>query len=131
VSFRVGFFDFDKELEHWLGAFSQADKDQRIAYYNRFKAEMRVMRYLEIHQGKATIQRHPMLEISASFKVSKRHEDLVKIDLETVWGKFIAKDDRAIHAFSPRENGFDMLWAVAPGDRYVISGVMQITAHRG
>ena len=131
MSFRVGFLDFDRELEHWLGAFALAEKDQRVTFFNRFKAEMRVMRYMEIHQGKVTIQRHPMLEILASFKVVKRHEDLVKIDLETVWGKYLTRDDRAIHAFAPTERGFDLMFAATPGDKYVISGVMQITSLRG
>ncbi len=130
MSFRVSFYDFDKEVEHWLAAFPQAEKDQRVSFYNRFKAEMSVMRYLEIHQGKVTINRHPMLEIMASFKVVKRHEDLVRIDLETVWGKFIARDDRSIHAFNPTEKGFDLMFAVAPGDKYVMSGVMQVTSVR-
>lgn len=131
MSFRVGFYDFDRELEHWLSAFSHAEKDQRVSFFNRFKAEMRVMRYMEIHQGKVTIQRHPMLEILASFKVVKRHEDLVKIDLETVWGKYLTRGDRAIHAFAPTERGFDLMFAATPGDKYVISGVMQITSLRG
>lgn len=130
MSFRVSFFDFDREVEHWLSAFSHADKDQRVSFFNRFKAEMSVMRYMEIHQGKATIQRHPMLEILASFKVAKRHEDLVKIDLETVWGKFIAREERSIHAFSPTDNGFDFMFAIAPGDKFVLSGVLQITSVR-
>jgi hypothetical protein len=127
----VSFLDFDKEVEHWIGAFPGAEKDQRSTFFHRFKAEMRVMRYMEIHQGKVTIQRHPMLEILASFKVAKRHEDLVKIDLETVWGKFLARNDPAMHAFSPTDKGFDLLFAMRPGNAYVISGVMQITAHRG
>jgi hypothetical protein len=112
-------------------AFPHAEKDQRVTFFNRFKAEMRVMRYMEIHQGKVTIQRHPMLEILASFKVAKRHEDLVKIDLETVWGKYLVREDRAIHAFSPTERGFDLMFAMTPGDKYVISGIMQISAVRG
>ncbi len=131
MSFRVSFYDFDKEVEHWLSAFAHADKDQRVSFFNRFKAEMSVMRYMEIHQGKATIQRHPMLEILASFKMAKRHEDLVKIDLETVWGKFIAREERSIHAFSPTDKGFDFMFAIAPGDKYVLSGILQITSVRG
>lgn len=131
MSFRVSFLDFDKEVEHWLSAFELADKEMRVSCYNRFKAEMSVMRYLEVHQGKVTIQRHPMLEILASFKVIRRHEDLVKIDLETVWGKFIARQERAVHAFDTTEKGFDFKFAMVPGDKYVVSGVMQITAVRG
>ncbi len=127
----MSFFDFDREVESWLSAFAHAEKEQRVAFFNRLKAEMSVMRYMEIHQGKVTINRHPMLEILASFKVVKRHEDMVKIDLETVWGKFIARDERSIHAFSPTEKGFDFMFAISPGDKYVMSGVMMITSLRG
>ena len=130
MSTRVGFLDFDKEVEHWLAAFPAAEKDQRSTFYHRYKAELSVMRYFEVHQGKVTIQRHPMLEILASYKVVKRHADLVKIDLETVWG-FVARQDRAIHAFSPKDEGFDFLFAVTPGNAYVMSGLLQITSLRG
>lgn len=131
MSVKVASLDFDREVENWLMAFPHAEKDQRSSFYHRMKAEMRIMRYMEIHQGKVTIHRHPMLEVLASFKVAKRHEDLVKIDLETVWGKFLARDDRAIHAFLTTDRGFDLLFAVTPKNAYVLSGVMQITALRG
>jgi len=128
---RVSFLDFDRELQIWLDAFRLAEKDQRSTFYHRFKGELRVLRYMEVHQGKVTVQRHPMLEILASFKLAKRNADLVRIDLETVWSQFMVKNDRGMHAFNPTENGFELLFAVAPGNTYVISGVMQITAVRG
>jgi hypothetical protein len=131
LSQRVSFLDFDRELQIWLDAFKIAEKDQRSTFYHRFKGELRVLRYLEVHQGKVTIQRHPMLEILASFKLAKKNADLVRIDLETVWAKFMVRNDLGMHAFSPTENGFELLFAVAPGKQYVVSGVMQITALRG
>jgi hypothetical protein len=129
MSTRTGFIDFDREVMSWIEAFKVAEKDQRSTFYHRFKAELQVMRYLVVHQGKVTVQRHPMLEILASFKVVKRHEDLVKLDLQTVWG-FMAREDPAIHAFAPTERGFDMLFAVRPGNDFVMSGVLQISSER-
>ena len=131
MSQRTSFLDFERELQIWLDAFKIAEKDQRSTFYHRFKNELRVLRYLEVHQGKVTIQRHPMLEIMASFKLAKKNVDLVRIDLETVWSKFMVRNDRGIHAFNPTETGFELLFAVAPGNSYVVSGVMQITAVSG
>ena len=129
MSTRTGFIDFEREVYSWVEAFNVAEKDQRSTFYHRFKAEMQVMRYLVVHQGKVTVLRHPMLEILASFKVVKRHEDLVKLDLQTVWG-FMAGEDPAIHAFAQTERGFDMLFAVRPGNGFVMSGVLQISSER-
>ncbi len=131
MSQRVSFLDFDRELEIWLQAFPLADKEQRSSFYHRFKAELRVLRYMEVHQGKITIQRHPMVEVLASFKIAKRNSDMVRIDLENVWSNFMVKQDRGLHAFNPTDNGFDLMFAVAPGNAFIISGVMQITAVRG
>jgi hypothetical protein len=129
MSTRVGFLDFDRDVNSWIEAFQAAERDQRATFFHRFRAEMQVMRYLEVHQGKVTIQPHPMLEIFASFRVVKRHEDLVKLDLQTVWG-LVAGEDAAMHAFSATDKGFDMLFAVRPGNVYVMSGVMQISSER-
>lgn len=131
MSQRVSFLDFDRELEIWLQAFALADKEQRSSFYHRYKAELRVLRYLEVHQGKITIQRHPMVEVLASFKIAKRNSDMVRIDLENVWSNFMVKQDRGLHAFNPTEKGFDLMFAIAPGNAYILSGVMQITAVRG
>lgn len=130
MSQRVSFLDFEKEVGLWIEAFKIAEKDQRSTFYHRFKNELRVLRYLEVHQGKVTIQRNPMLEVLASFKLAKRNADLVRIDLETVWSQFMVRNDRGMHAFNPTENGFELLFAIVQNSTYVISGVMRITAVR-
>ena len=130
MSTRVSFLDFDREVQVWLDAFTIAEKDQRSTFYHRYKAELRVLRYLEVHQGKVTIQRHPMLEIMASYKVAKRNADMVRIDFETVWSQYMARSDRSIHAFNPTDTGFDFLFAVAMSDKYVMTGVIHVNSLR-
>ena len=122
--------EFCKNAEDWLRAFPIANRNQRTEFYYSFKNALKVLQYFEVLKGRATVNDMPMLYLVSAFYVSKRHEDLVMIDLETVWNKYVVQGCRARHAFTTTDSGFEMHWAVAPQNSYVINGVLQVTAKR-
>lgn len=122
--------EFTSNTEDWLAAFPIADHNQRTEFFYQFKNSLRILQYFEVLQGKATVSNIPMLYISGAFYVVKRHEDLVMIDLETVWNDYMVRDNRARHAFTTTDYGFDMHFVVAPQNNYVINGVLQVSAKR-
>jgi len=122
--------EFTKNAEDWLAAWALADHNQRTDFFYKWKNALRVLQYFEVLQGRATVNNLPMLYISGAFYVTKRHEDLVMIDLETVWNEYIVQGSRSRHAFTTTNEGFEMYWTVAPQNNYVINGVLQVTAKR-
>ena len=131
MSEKMAFWDFNTEVESWMHAFPVADPLQRREYYYTFKKAHSIMQYFEVLQGRPTVSNHPMLYIDCSFNVVRRHADLVKLDLETVWNGEMAKEDRARHAFRDTEDGFEMHFAVTPEEVYFMTGTLQILASRG
>lgn len=123
--------EFEKNAEDWLAAFPIADHKQRTNFFYTFKNALKVLRYFEVMQGRVTVKNLPMLNISCAFYVSKRHDDLVMLDLETVWNRYIVSGGRARHSFTTTDKGFDMHFAVTPSNNYVLNGVLKVTAKRG
>ena len=123
--------EFKKNAEDWLDAFPIADHKQRTNFFYTFKNALKILHYFEVMQGRVTVKNSPMLSISGAFYVVKRHEDLVMLDLETVWNQYIVSGGRARHSFTTTDAGFDMLFAVTPSNNYVLNGVLKVTAKRG
>ncbi|HXH61306.1 MAG TPA: hypothetical protein VNI20_08095 [Fimbriimonadaceae bacterium] len=130
MSQEVTLSSFNPEAQTWIDAFNHAEPDQRRDSYEVFKRALARLPYMKVTQGKITIKRMPMLEISASFQVVRRHEDLVKIDLVNVFSQNVAGEDAAIHCFESTSKGFNMYFAYRPKNAYCMGGLLVVTSIR-